>query len=161
MEESKKESLPIEIAAAAITLTLAALVFVTTELRVTLLERELLEGQHGVFAQRVTSLKTAVVQMDADIQSREEQIKKASATEAKYAAFLTDLLELSKLDPEARAVTQKWKIQSSGGAVAPTTGAGTAPAPESHEVTREVPKESKPLKAVSPETAVSSKPKAP
>ena len=40
--------------------------------------------------------------------------KAMSEMEAKYAALLSELIELAKVDADARAITQKWKIQQQG-----------------------------------------------
>jgi hypothetical protein len=99
-------------------------------------DRSLLEKQLVVLAERVTAAKTARKQLDEAFEQREQQVKRAAATEALYAGLLTDLLELSKVDPDARLVTQKWKIQASG-----DSGAGQ---------TQPEPAEVKPAKASGP-----------
>ena len=78
------------------------------------MEKALLEKQVVVLAERVTASKAANKQVDETLEQREVQVKRAAVTEAQYAGLLQDLLELAKVDPDARAVTQKWKIQASG-----------------------------------------------
>jgi hypothetical protein len=95
-------------------LALSGIVLVGAQMKSLSLDRSLLEKQLVVLAERVTAAKLARKQVDEAFEQREQQVKRAAATEAQYAGLLTDLLELSKVDPEARLVTQKWKIQSSG-----------------------------------------------
>ena len=104
-------------------LALSGLVLLGAHMKSLSLERNLLEKQLVVLAERVTASKLARKQVDEAFEQREQQVKRAAAMEAQYAGLLTDLLELSKVDPDARLVTQKWKIQSSG---APNS-AGTPP----------------------------------
>lgn len=103
-------------------LALAGIFLVGAQIRVASIEKPALEAQLKAAAQRLTSTKTAEVQADEAIQKREEQLKTLTETESKYAALLTELLELSKTDADARAITQKWKIQQQG---QPSGGPGT------------------------------------
>ena len=115
-------------------LALSGIVLVGAQMKSLSLDRSLLDKQLVVLAERVTASKLARKQVDEAFEQREQQVKRAAATEAQYAGLLTDLLELSKVDPEARLVTQKWKIQSSGEAQGPAAegaanpGAGAADA---------------------------------
>lgn len=95
-------------------LTLSGIVLMGGHLKALSLDRNLLEKQLLVLAERVTASKLARKEVDEALERREDQIKRAAAKEAQYAGLLTDLLELSKVDPDARLVTQKWKIQSTG-----------------------------------------------
>jgi hypothetical protein len=104
-------------------LALAGVVLVGGHMKTVSLDKSLLERQMAVLADRVTAAKEARKQVDDAFEQRETQVKRAVATEAQYAGLLTDLLELSKVDPEARVVVQKWKIQA---------GAAKTPA-ESHD----------------------------
>lgn len=102
-----------------ITLGLVALsgtVLLAGHLRSVSLERSLLEKQLVLLAERVTASKTARKQVDDAFEQREQQVKRVAKTEAQYAGLLTDLLELAKVDADARVVVQKWKIQASGDA---------------------------------------------
>jgi hypothetical protein len=117
-------------------MALAGIVLLGGYMKSVALDRSLLEKQLVVLAERVTAAKTARKQLDEAFEQREQQVKRAAATEALYAGLLTDLLELSKVDPDARLVTQKWKIQASG-----DSGAGQ---------TQSEPAEVKPAKASAP-----------
>ena len=110
-------------------LALAALVFLGAQTRLAVMERPMLEGQNSFLTQRLSGMKTTELQTDDALKSRDEQIKRAQDTETRYAAMLTELLELSKVDPDARAITQKWKIQSAPPAAAESNS--TAPSPAS------------------------------
>jgi hypothetical protein len=97
-------------------LALSGIVMLAGHMKSVSLDRSLLEKQLAVLADRVIASKTARKQVDEALEQREQQLKRTSATEAKYAGLLTDLLELSTVDPDARAVVQKWKIQASADA---------------------------------------------
>jgi hypothetical protein len=117
MNETMNETNPSEDKSLSLTLValaVAAILAVGTQLRVAAIEKPMLEAQLNASAQRLTATKSAQVQAEEALQKREEQVKSLSETEAKYAAFLTELLELAKTDPDAKAVTQKWKIQQQG-----------------------------------------------
>ena len=59
-------------------------------------------------------MKTASEQVGEAIALSDPQIKRASEIETQYVKLFTDLLELAKVDPDARSITQKWKIKASG-----------------------------------------------
>jgi hypothetical protein len=122
-------------------LAMAGAILVGTQLRWASSEKGIMERQLSALADRSTAAKNAKKQLEEVLQQREEQIKRAGETEAKYAALLSELLELSKSDPDALQITQKWKIQ----------GAGTAPAPPA--ATKQVPSESGPRQEKAPAKA--------
>lgn len=93
-------------------LALSGIVLLGGHMKTVVLDKTLLEKQMVVLADRVTASKAARKQVDEAFEQREQQVKRAAATEAQYAGLLTDLLELAKIDPDARLVVQKWKIQS-------------------------------------------------
>ena len=103
-------------------IALAAILFLGTQLRLAGLEKPMLEAQLNYSAQRLTSTKAAQVQADEALKKRDEQVKGMSDTEAKYAALLTELIDLAKTDADARAITQKWKIQQQGQPAGTETG---------------------------------------
>ncbi len=95
-------------------LALSGIVLLGGHMKSLSLDRSLLDKQLVVLAERVTASKTARKQLDEAFEQREQQLKRVAAMESQYAGLLTDLLELSKVDLDARQVVQKWKIQSSG-----------------------------------------------
>ena len=105
-------------------LAMAGAVLVGAQLRWISSEKGLVERRLSMLADRSTEAKNAKRQVEDLLKQREEQIKRAVETEAKYAALFSELLELSKTDLDARQITQKWKIQ--GGGAAP--GAPAEPA---------------------------------
>ncbi len=108
-------------------LAMAGAVLVGAQLRWVSSEKGIVERQLSMLADRSTAAKNARKQVEDVLQQREEQIKRAGETEAKYAALLSDLLELSKTDLDAQQITQKWKIQ--GAAAAPSAVAAPKPVP--------------------------------
>jgi hypothetical protein len=121
-------------------LSLAALFYLGAQLRVAAIEKPILEAQLNTSAQRLTSTKAAQVQAEEALQKREEQIKALAEMEGKYAALLTDLIDLAKTDNDARAITQKWKIQQQGQA---TTTGGEVQEPKSGKPSSPTPTKSK------------------
>ncbi len=95
-------------------LSLAGCVVLGTQLRIATIERPQLDSQLNYAAQRLTSTKTAKKQADETIAAREGQLKRAAEMEAKYSAILSELLELAKVDPDAKSIVGKWKIQQQG-----------------------------------------------
>jgi hypothetical protein len=108
-------------------LAMAGAVLLGAQLRWVSNEKGIMERQLSALADRSTAAKNAKKQLEEVVQQREEQIKRAGETEAKYAALLSELLELSKADPDALQITQKWKIQGAGGAPAPPAATKKAP----------------------------------
>lgn len=136
MEDSEDKGVSITLGV----LALSAIVLLGGHMKTVSFEKSVLEKQLVGLADRVTASKAARKQLDEAFEQREQQIKRAAATEALYAGLLTDLLELAKVDPDARLVVQKWKIQSSD---ATSTDPAAAPAPAE-------PKESKVQKVAPP-----------
>jgi hypothetical protein len=136
MEDSEDKGISITLGV----LALSAIVLLGGHMKTVSFEKSVLEKQLVGLAERVTASKTARKQLDEAFEQREQQIKRAAATEALYAGLLTDLLELAKVDPDARLVVQKWKIQSSD---ATSNDPAAAPAPAE-------PKESKVHKGAPP-----------
>ena len=116
----------------------AGLVMLSGQLGVALIERPYSTAQLNYAAQRLTAVKTTQTQTDEAIEKREQQIKRASALETQYAALLTDLIEIAKVDPDARMITQKWKIQQQG--QSPAQEPATKPSPESQATSPAKPK---------------------
>jgi hypothetical protein len=112
-------------------LLVSGLLYSTMHLRVALSEKPILEKQAVLSAQALTEVKALQGQADEAIAKREEQLKLASQTETQYAALLTELLDLAKVDPDARTITNKWKIQQQGASqeAPPATDAGKQAAP--------------------------------
>jgi hypothetical protein len=112
MEDSEDKGIAITLGV----LALSGMVLVTGHMKSLSLDKSLLEKQLSALAERVTSSKAARQQVDEAFEQREQQVKRVAATEAQYAGLLTDLLELAKVDADAKQVVQKWKIQASGDA---------------------------------------------
>jgi Tfp pilus assembly protein PilN len=104
-------------------LAVAAFVFVFAEMSVAIDERAILKGQIAGMGQRLKDVKVILQKVEEAMGKRDQQLKKADETEAVYAALLTDLIELANVDPTARAIVQKWKIQHDPAAAASSSGA--------------------------------------
>ena len=95
-------------------LAMAGAVLVGTQVRWLSTEKGIAERYLSMLADRSTAAKNAKKQVEDLLLQREDQIKRAGEAETKYAALLSELLELSKTDPDAQQITQKWKIQGAG-----------------------------------------------
>jgi hypothetical protein len=93
---------------------MTAIIFLAGQLTVALTDRPQLISHLNYTAQKLMKVKANQVQAEQAVDVREQKIKRSGALEVQYAAMLTDLLELSKVDPDARAITQKWKIKHQG-----------------------------------------------
>jgi len=109
---------------------LAGLIVIGGQLGVALVEKSFCESQLNYAARRLTAVKTTQTQTEEAIEKREQQIKRASALETQYAALLTDLIEIAKVDPDARVITQKWKIQQQGQSQSQEPAAKPSPEPQ-------------------------------
>ncbi len=105
-------------------LAVAAFVFVFAEMSVAIDERTILKGQIAGMGQRLKDVKVILQKVEEAMGKRDQQLKKADETEAVYAALLTDLIELANVDPTARAIVQKWKIQHDPAAAAAASPSG-------------------------------------
>jgi len=94
-------------------LTLAALVFLLTQLQSGVVEQPMLKKQIAFFLEKKATLQTALKESEDLLKKREEQLQQAGLVEVKYSNLINGLLELSKSDLDARMISQKWKIQSS------------------------------------------------
>jgi hypothetical protein len=92
-------------------LAVGAMIFFLTQLRNTSLERSMLEAQRAAAVARRTSMQEGITAADEALKAREKKLQRAQKLESEYALLLTDLLELANIDPDARAITSKWKIQ--------------------------------------------------
>ena len=95
-------------------LAVSGMVFFLTQIRTIVLERPMLAAQRKTAAARKESMHEGITRADEVLRQREERIQKVQRLEGEYALLLTDLLELSEVDPDARAITIKWKIQEQG-----------------------------------------------
>jgi hypothetical protein len=112
-------------------LAVASFLFVFAEMRVAIDERGILKGQIAQMGQRLREVKVTLQKTEEAMGRRDQQLKKADELEAVYAALLTDLIELANVDPAARSIVQKWKIQHDTGAAQPVGADSKSKAPES------------------------------
>jgi len=89
-------------------------VFSGTQWRVASIENSVFDAQRTIAAKRLAQIQATQTQTNEALKSRELQIESEGELKSKYAALLTDLVELAAVDPDARAITQKWKIQQQG-----------------------------------------------
>jgi hypothetical protein len=114
-------------------LAVSALVFFLTQLKIATLERPMLEAQRTAAAARKASMQEGIAQEEEAFKQREVQLQQVQKLEAEYAQLLTDLLELEKIDPDARDITLKWKIQQQGQPVQASDRTPATPIPERKE----------------------------
>ncbi len=100
----------------------AAAVFLASQVHLSLLDKERLQADYEEARRNVAVLVGSTKQGEEAFQKREIYLQKIEAQEARHAAFLSGLLELSKTDPDARSLVFRHKV---GGEVV---------LPEAHEV---------------------------
>ena len=88
----------------------AASVFLASQVHLNLLDKDRLQAGYEATRQGVVSLSGSVKQGEEAFQKRQIYIQKVEAQEARHAAFLDDLLELSKTDPDARSLVFRHKV---------------------------------------------------
>ncbi len=110
MSNPEDKGVPITLAL----LALSALTVLGALLQSLKVEKLSAAQQLTLIAERVTALKAASEQAGEAIALSDPQIKRASEIETQYVNLFTDLLELAKVDSDARSITQKWKIKASG-----------------------------------------------
>jgi hypothetical protein len=88
----------------------AASVVLACQVHVNILEKERLQAGVEEARRAATSLAASVKQAEEAFQKREIYLQKVSADEARLAAFLDGLLELSKTDPDARGLVSRYKV---------------------------------------------------
>jgi hypothetical protein len=124
METLSSPSLALSLLGAAVS------VFLGAQIRAVSMEKPMLAAQTDFLFQRIGQTREALSQAEDALQKREEQLRLYASAEVRYTALLTELLEIAKTDPDARAIAQKWKIQQAGSDKA----ADTAPTPPPADV---------------------------
>jgi F0F1-type ATP synthase membrane subunit b/b' len=71
---------------------------------------------------QLAQIKDGEKQLKELITNREELVKQSQAVQQQYTALLTDVLELSKTDEDARKIVEKWNIQRSAPPAAAAAG---------------------------------------
>ena len=67
------------------------------------------------------------VWVDATLAKTEREASRSKDVETMFAAFLSEILDIANIDPDARAISQKWKIQHAATDSAPQNGPAPAP----------------------------------
>lgn len=122
----------------------AAAVFFASQVHLNTLDKERLEASSEEARLTVAKLTGTAKQWEEAYQKREIYLQKIEAQEAQHAAFLNGLLELSKTDPDARALVYRHKV--GGEVVLPDVGhpKTPTPAPAQQKGPEPVPAKSKP-----------------
>lgn len=94
-----------------------AAVFLASQVHLNLLEKERLQSGYEDARRVANSLGAAVKQAEEAFQKRQIYLQKVEAQEARHAAFLDGLLELSKTDPDARALVVRHRVGGSAAGV--------------------------------------------
>ncbi|NBV84710.1 MAG: hypothetical protein EBS01_00235 [Verrucomicrobia bacterium] len=93
-------------------ISLAWLVYFAAQLRILSLETAMLEEQQKTLTKQIEAATATETHTDEVLQKRELQIRHSQESEMRYTNFFNELIELSKIDPDARVLVLKWKIQS-------------------------------------------------
>lgn len=97
----------------------AAAVFLASQVHLNLLDKDRLQADYEEARKNVAVLAGSAKQAEEAFQKREIYLQKMEAQEARHAAFLNGLLELSKTDPDARSLVYRHKV--GGDVVLPET----------------------------------------
>ena len=95
----------------------SASVFLASQVHMNLLEEGRIQESYDEARRVVASISGSVKQAEEAYQKREIYLQKIEAQEARQAAFLNGLLELSKTDTDARTLVYRHKV--GGDAYAP------------------------------------------
>ncbi len=98
----------------------ASSVYLGSQVHLNLLDKERLQAGYEEARLNVAKLAASTKQWEESYQKREIYLQKIEAQEAQQAAFLNGLLELSKTDPDARALVYRHKV--GGDVVLPDAG---------------------------------------
>jgi hypothetical protein len=88
----------------------AASVSLAAQVHVALLDKERLQADYEEARRNVAVLVGSAKQGEEAFQKREIYLQKIEEQEARHAAFLSGLLELSKTDPDARSLVFRHKV---------------------------------------------------
>lgn len=109
-------------------LSLAIAVFLASQIAAASRQTETGKWQLGTLDKNMSELKAAEKQLDDISTQAKPMLETAKKVQEMWTNLFKDVLELSKTDNDAKAVIEKWKIQS--GDSAPAAASGTpAPAP--------------------------------
>ena len=115
-------------------LAAAACVFFATQIHMNILDKDGLTAAYDESRQKAGALNSSVKQAEAAYRKREDYLQRVAAAQERRLGLLNDLLELSKIDPDARALVQRWKVGARGQMQTPKGGGMPAmPAPSSAE----------------------------
>ncbi len=96
-------------------LAACALTFLLGQARSGFVEGTLLKMQNAKNRGMLEDLAEELAQINAKMTAKEAQLQKAKTLEKKYGLVLDDLVQASRTDADAWAITQKWKIKPDGG----------------------------------------------
>src|SRR4051812_43414802 len=89
-------------------LALAAAVFLGAQIGAVNRSGSTMRWQLTNFDTQITNLKDAKKQFAEAIVKREDQVKQSGQVQAQYTALLNEVLDLSKVDEDAKKLVQKW-----------------------------------------------------
>jgi hypothetical protein len=100
-------------------LSLAIAIFIASQLGAANRVKATMNWQLDNLEKQSAQLKDAKKQFDAALVKRDELVKQAGAIQQQYTSLLNDVLELSKTDPDAAKVVEKYKIRPAQDTPAP------------------------------------------
>ncbi len=106
---------------------LALSLFLTAQILATNQNGQTLRWQSGNLKTQLANLETAEKSFADSIKQRDAVVQQAEQIKAQYTTLLTELLELAKVDADARRVVEKYRIQNQ----APAASATPSPSPAS------------------------------
>jgi hypothetical protein len=101
-------------------LSLAIAIFIASQIGAASRVKDTMNWQLDSLEKQSAQLKDAKKQFEAALAKRDEVVKQAGTIQQQYTALLTDVLELSKTDPDAAKIVEKYKVQRAADAAAGT-----------------------------------------
>src|SRR5690349_15855223 len=92
-------------------LSLAIAIFIASQIGAAKRVKDTMNWQLDSLEKQSAQLKDAKKQFEAALAKRDEVVKQAGTIQQQYTALLTDVLELSKTDPDAATIVEKYKVQ--------------------------------------------------
>jgi len=104
-------------------LSLSIAIFIASQIGAANRVKDTMNWQLESLEKQSAQLKDAKKQFEVQLNKRDDQVKQAAAIQQQYQALLNDVLDLSKSDPDAAKIVEKYKVQrAAADSTAPAEG---------------------------------------
>jgi flagellar biosynthesis/type III secretory pathway M-ring protein FliF/YscJ len=111
-------------------LSLSIAIFIASQIGAANRVKDTMNWQLESLEKQSAQLKDAKKQFEVLLTKRDDQVKQAATIQQQYQALLNDVLELSKSDPDAAKIVEKYKVQRAAESTAPAEGANKPDEPK-------------------------------